>query len=291
MATDPTIQIVFLKWGTKYGPEYINGMVDTITRTATRPVRFLCFTEDATGMDERVEARMFPDFGVPVTSMTGRRGTLLKMAFFDRGQLDPDRPTVYIDLDSSVMGDIVPLVQCLERHRGLYLLKRHAIPHWRFRGLVRLVAPHRYYLGNTAVMAFYPGDWTQIADGFRKDFPKYLNDPESLDPATRRRYLEGNERIISHAAKDASRVFPTDVAVKFTQGFMSHFLWLARLRNRLPWVKARRSRVKVISYHGDKLKPANLVDVQPGELITYKSYKTIWDYPALSAYWRRVLGA
>ncbi|WP_102109023.1 hypothetical protein [Oceaniglobus roseus] len=288
MPTDAAVQIVFVKWGRKYGPEYVNAMVEALLATASLPLKLICFTEHPEGLHPDVETRPFPDFGVPVESMTGRGGSLLKMSMFEKGQLEPGVPAIYLDLDSSVMGDIAPLVRCLERQRGLYLLVRHAIPHWRFRGLVRLLAPHRYYLGNTAVMALYPEDWWHIAEGFRRDFPKYRADPGQLDPVTRRLYDEGNERIISHAARDVSRVFPDDVAVKFTQGYMSHFLWLAKLRNRLPQVRARRARQAVISYHGDALKPEHLVNFREGDLVTYKSYKTIWDYPAISAYWAKV---
>ncbi|WP_226779763.1 hypothetical protein [Oceaniglobus trochenteri] len=285
------IQIVFVKWGTKYGPEYVNGLVTNIRAGTKAALDFICFTDDATDISPDVDIRPFPDFGVPVTTMTSRGGSLLKMSMFLKGQLKTGVPTLYIDLDSSVIGDVVRLVDCLEQRRGMYMLQRHAIPHWRFRGLVKAVAPDRYYLANTAVMAFYVEDWHQIAERFMVDFPRYLEDPAAMDPATRRLYDEGNERIISQATRDASRVFPNDVAIKFTQEYMSPILAIAALKDRLPHVRARRERQVIVSYQGESLKPAELVHAEQGDLILYKYYKTRWAYPELSRYWRAVLGA
>jgi hypothetical protein len=250
---------------------------------------FVCFTDDPRDISPRVDIRPFPDFGVPIATMTGRGGSLPKMAMFLRGQLKTGVPTLYIDLDSSVMGDIAPLVGCLRRAPGLYLLQRHAIPHWRWRPLMRLIAPRRYYLGNTAVMAFHVEDWHQIADRFLVDFPRYLQDPETLPKDIRRLYDEGNERLISHAAREVSRVFPPDVAVKFTQEYMAPFLWLARLKDRLPWIRARRARQPVISYQGEALKPVELISAKPGDLVRYKHYKTRWSYAHISQYWKKIL--
>ncbi len=40
------INIVCLKWGDKYGPEYVNRLYAMIDRNTTRPFRLWCFTED-----------------------------------------------------------------------------------------------------------------------------------------------------------------------------------------------------------------------------------------------------
>ncbi|WP_333830031.1 hypothetical protein [Pararhodobacter sp.] len=290
MNDDTPVQIVFVKWGTKFGPEYVNGLVDGVAAHASLPVTFICFTDSADGIDPRVQIRPFPDLGVPVATMTGRGGSLLKMSMFLRGQLATGVPTIYIDLDSSVSGDVARLVECLRKRRGLYMLQRHLVPHWRFSGLVHRIDPERYYLGNTAVMAFYVEDWHGITDRFLVDFPRYLENPGQLPDLLRHLYDEGNEKIISHAARHVSRVFPRDVAIKFTQEYMAPMLWLAQLKDRLPWVRARRARQAIISYQGEELKPKELVNARMGDVIHYKHYKTRWNYPHLTRYWQAVLG-
>lgn len=281
---------MFVKWGTKFGPEYVNGLVEGVTAHASLPVTFICFTDNPEGIDPRVQTRPFPDLGVPATTMMQRGGSLLKMSMFLKGQLPAGVPTIYIDLDSSVSGDVARLVECLHRRRGLYMLQRHLVPYWRFSRLVLTIAPKRYYLGNTAVMAFYVEDWYGIADRFLEDFPRYLENPEQLPDHLRRLYDEGNEKIISHAARRVSRVFPRDVAVKFTQEYMAPLLWLAQLKDKLPWVRARRDRQVIISYQGEELKPKELVNARMGDVILYKHYKTRWNYPHLTRYWQAVLG-
>jgi len=284
------LQIVCVKWGKKYSHLYVNAIVDEVLAHTEMDVSFVCFTDDEQGISDKVSIRPFPDFGVPIESMTNRGGSLPKMSMLIEGELKTGVPTLYIDLDSSIMGDIATLVDCLKKKRALYFLQRHAIPHWRIRGLVRYIAPQRYYLGNTAVMAFYVEDWQKIAEQFMLDFPVYLSSRDTMDPIIRRLYDEGNERIISHAARDVSRVFPADIAIKFTQEYMAPFLWMALLKDRLPWVKRRRSRQPVISYQGDELKPIELIKARPGDLITYKHYKTRWSYDHISQYWKRLIG-
>jgi hypothetical protein len=44
------IHIICLKWGTKFGPEYVNNLFNAILKHSTVPVNLHCFTEDASGI-------------------------------------------------------------------------------------------------------------------------------------------------------------------------------------------------------------------------------------------------
>ena len=283
------IQIVFIKWGTKFSSAYVNGVVAAVRARTDREVRFVCFTDDASGIDDGIEARPFPDLGVPFDWLIGRRGTLPKIGIFLEGALEPDLPTIYLDLDSAITGDVARMSDCLKAHRSLYLLQRHAVPHWRARGLVHALDADRYYLGNTAFMAFYPGDWHHVARTFMDEFPRWRADPAQFPAFKQRIYTEGNERIISYAARHNSRVFPRDVAVKFTQEYMAPSLALARARNAMPWVKARRARQVALTFHGDVLKPHRLAEMREGEVVRWKHHVTEWRYPEITAFWQDVL--
>lgn len=283
------LQVVFVKWGTKYSAAYVNALVAAVLQHCSRDVRFICFTDDPKGLNPDIDTRPFPDLGVPIPALTGRGGSLCKMSMFIDGQLEHGVETIYLDLDTAVFGDVARLADCLKAKRGLYLLQRHAVPYWRFRWLMRLIAPHRYYLGNTAIMAFYPEDWTFIARDFIRDYPHYEAQDGSLDVARTKIFKGGNEMVISEAAKEASRVFPRDVAIKFTQGYMAPWLWLARLKNRLPWVKAARKRLPVLTFHGKSLKPEELIQMEPGQIVHHKYHKTEWQYPEIRQYWEEML--
>ena len=45
------INIVCVKWGTKYGPEYVNVLRAMIKRNLSLPHRFICFTDNKTGLN------------------------------------------------------------------------------------------------------------------------------------------------------------------------------------------------------------------------------------------------
>ena len=283
------LQVVFVKWGTKYSAAYVNALVEATLANTKAEVRFVCLTDDDKGLDDRIVALPFPDLGVPEDALKKRNGSLLKLGIFVEGVLKDGVETAYIDLDSAVMGDIERLASCLKQKRGLYSLSRHAIQYWRVPGLMKLIAPKRYYLSNTAIMAFYPEDWRFIPKEFRETYHRFHAGDDTLDPDLKKLYVGGNEYLISHAAQGKLRVFPRDVAIKFTQEYMSPILGIAKLKNHMPWIKARRKRQAVLTFHGVSLKPEYLVDMKEGQLVTHKFHKTIWHYPQIRDYWRRML--
>ena len=47
-----------VKWGTKYGPEYVNRLAAGVKRhLSVCPFRFICFTENEEGLGPLVEAK------------------------------------------------------------------------------------------------------------------------------------------------------------------------------------------------------------------------------------------
>src|SRR5262245_38260455 len=52
--------VVCLKWGTRYGPEWVNRLYGMVARNTTWTVRFVCFTDDPSGIRPEVECRPLP---------------------------------------------------------------------------------------------------------------------------------------------------------------------------------------------------------------------------------------
>lgn len=98
------INIVCLKWGTKYGPEYVNRLYAGIRRNTAAEFKFWCFTEDATGI--RPEINILP---LPYADQLDSWWN--KLAMFS-----PDLPFVsgtqlfYFDLDTLITGNIDKLL-------------------------------------------------------------------------------------------------------------------------------------------------------------------------------------
>lgn len=56
-----TYNIICMKWGTAYGPEYVNILAAMVKRHVTLPHKFICFTDDTTGIHSHIETRAIPE--------------------------------------------------------------------------------------------------------------------------------------------------------------------------------------------------------------------------------------
>ncbi len=88
------IDIVCFKWGPKFGPEYVNNLYNAIQRHVTVPHRFICYTDDPTGVE--CETREFL-VDLPVW-------------WYIIGLTNPEHEhndqLVYMDLDTIITGNI-----------------------------------------------------------------------------------------------------------------------------------------------------------------------------------------
>lgn len=98
------INIVCLKWGTKYGPEYVNRLYLGIKRNSTVPFKFWCFTEDATGINKDVTI-----VGLPFANKLDSWWNKLNLFSRDTPFAIGDR-IFYVDLDTLITGNIDELL-------------------------------------------------------------------------------------------------------------------------------------------------------------------------------------
>jgi hypothetical protein len=54
------VNVLCIKWGKKYGPEYVNKLHSMVRRHLHRPFRFVCLTDDAAGIDPASRSSPFP---------------------------------------------------------------------------------------------------------------------------------------------------------------------------------------------------------------------------------------
>lgn len=57
------IDIVCMKFGTKYGPEYVNILRRGVARNLSQAHRFVCFTDNPSGLDTATNPEIRPDLG------------------------------------------------------------------------------------------------------------------------------------------------------------------------------------------------------------------------------------
>jgi hypothetical protein len=57
--------VICMKWGTAYGADYANTLYSMVRRNTRRPLRFVCFTEEAAGLMPEIEVQPLPPIDLP----------------------------------------------------------------------------------------------------------------------------------------------------------------------------------------------------------------------------------
>ncbi len=100
-------QIVCVKWGTAYGPEYVNRLYGMVSRNITGRFRVVCLTDDATGIRPEVATFDLPQLGCAPPERSA--GKWRKLVLWDAHlpQLTGlVGPVLFIDLDSVIVDNI-----------------------------------------------------------------------------------------------------------------------------------------------------------------------------------------
>lgn len=274
------IQVACVKWGTKYGAGYVNGMYQAVVKHTPHEVRFVCITDRLDDdYDEGIHVRPFPDFGVPLEAVN-RCNCRGKLAIFFDGILQPGIETIFLDLDTMVCGDLGVLAQRLRDKPGLYMMRNHLVPYWRIASIVKRVLPRQYYFGNSSILAFYPEQFYFLAETLREKLQ--VGEPYFC------KSLDSDERFISCYARGQVRVFNPKDAVKFVSEYMAPLPIVESVRRRLPWVAARRRSTVAVTFAGDEIKPQKVVKFKAGETIKVKNGYIRWQFDDYSQYWRSV---
>ena len=90
--------VVCLKYGDKYGPDYVNNLYNMVQRNLTLEHEFVCFTERPDGLNENIRVE-------PLPSIANVSGWWYKPMFFNKSL--PLRGTIlYFDLDVIIFRNI-----------------------------------------------------------------------------------------------------------------------------------------------------------------------------------------
>ena len=98
--TSTPVKFICLKWGTKYGPEYVNRLYGSLIKHYADPFEFYCFTDDVNGLKEDIKTRDIATLR-PIESDCF---TLEKLFLFQG--LDFEGPYCLFDIDILIKGDL-----------------------------------------------------------------------------------------------------------------------------------------------------------------------------------------
>ena len=180
--------IVCVKQGGFYGPEYVNKLYSMVARNTKRPFRFICFTENREGLDEQVECRPLPYH---------LRGWWCKIPLFAPPMCIENDQIICMDLDIVITGNIDWLLD----YRGNFAVLNY---HWK---TVNDVNAPKYY--NGSLWSLKPGYGSHVWENFAK----------CGDEVMKRCYSD--QEYISEQITDADLIqdmFPGEVL-----GFNTHY--------------------------------------------------------------------
>jgi len=159
--TMQTVNVLCIKWGRKYGPEYVNRLHSMVRRHLKRPFRFVCLCDDATGVDAGIDVRPIPTVGFAPfdTRQSWSFGHgWLKLTSFANPLYDLQGQTLFLDLDIV----IVDSIDCFFDHPGTFCV----IKEW----------DKQDGTGNTSVYRYIIGEHADALEHLKNTYPASIAD-------------------------------------------------------------------------------------------------------------------
>jgi len=100
--------ILCMKWGTKYGPEYVDRLYGMVRRHLRGEFRFVCLTDRPEGVRPEVECLPIPDLALP--EGLPERGWK-KLTTFEADLHGLKGTALFLDLDVVIVDDITPFFE------------------------------------------------------------------------------------------------------------------------------------------------------------------------------------
>jgi hypothetical protein len=138
-----------MRWGTKYGPEYVNRLYAMVARHLRGAFRFVCLTDDASGVRTEVQCLPIPPLALP-EGIPERGWT--KLTTFSADLHGLRGTALFLDLDVVIVGDITPFFE----HPGRFLIIHDWKRPWRV-------------TGNSSVYRFEIGAYPEALERFRQE--------------------------------------------------------------------------------------------------------------------------
>lgn len=150
MSSTPAARTVLcMKWGTKYGPEYVNRLYGMVRRHLRGDFRFVCLTDLDSGIRSEVQCLPIPDLALP--EGIPERGWK-KLTTFAADLHGLKGTALFLDLDVVIVDDITPFFE----QPGEFLIIHDWKRPWRI-------------TGNSSVYRFEFGAHPEVLERFRQE--------------------------------------------------------------------------------------------------------------------------
>ena len=176
---DPTEKyyVVCLKWGDKYGPEYVNKLYRMVQRNLTINHEFICFTEQPANLVPGIRV-------IDLELMPGIEGWWYKPMFFNPN-LGLDGVILFLDLDMIIFENINKLFSYKPNEFIIIQdFNRHVV--------------RNYDKFNSSIFRLNTGQHSQV-------YHDYMADKNNIS-----RRFQGDQDWIRHSIKDKYNYWPVD---------------------------------------------------------------------------------
>lgn len=158
--------ILCMKWGSKYGPEYVNRLYAMVRRHLTGTFSFVCLTDDAAGIRSEVQCLPMPALDLPAG--IPERGWN-KLATFTKDLRGLRGTALFLDVDVVVTGSL----DAFFTQPGEFLIIHDHKRPWRITGNSSV---YRFELGaHPDVLSNFRAHFDEIRQKFRNE-QAYLSD-------------------------------------------------------------------------------------------------------------------
>ena len=217
-ATEPVV-VICMKWGTLYGPDYVNVLFNAVSANLDLPFRFVCLTDDRKGIDDGVECYDIPDHNWAAGEYSF--GGWPKLSVFAPDLYGLRGRALFIDLDTVIVGNITDFFAV---EGGVVVIKE-----WpRFNDHFR----RQKVRGMTSIFGFSLATETHILE-------RYLADPEAARASVRH-----EQAWVTKTCNDMT-FWPDGWVVSFKRNLLAY-----PLVNRVVPPSAPPVGAKIVAFHG-----------------------------------------
>jgi hypothetical protein len=144
--------VLCIKWGTFYGPEYVNRLYAMTARNITPPFQFVCMTDNRAGLNKDIQCFDLPELGCehPVDVP----GKWAKVALWNKDLFSLSGTALFVDLDTVIVDQIDDFFH-YKNPDDVILARNWLKP--------------AYRLGQTTLFRFPIGKHSYLLEEFRKD--------------------------------------------------------------------------------------------------------------------------
>ena len=142
------INVICMKWGDKFGADYVNRLYKMVETNLKIPHRFVCFTDNVEGIDKNIEIRELPEY---VENQKILDKGWRKLSLFNEKLADLKGIALFLDLDIIIRKDLAPFFE----EEGEFLI----VKDWDFPNDI---------IGNSSVFRFEIGKHPDVLSDFYK---------------------------------------------------------------------------------------------------------------------------